>query len=197
MLGANTLLPNTWSNSVAQTHIQSLEFDAGSKLSPYPLIHRKNCFILGDSFLTGYDGGVAISDPSITWAFQIGYAIDCEVGVVGVASQGFLMRGDGGYPSVQQSWDRYDETHVRRFDPIPDIVIDAHGINDHLGYIPSVWEQKAVEAFLPSLRSKLPSSKIFFHLPVGGRRQTRPVEEVRMQNSSRRGLRQSKTRIHS
>ncbi len=168
MLGDNPPLPDSWTEPIAQPHLQSLQFDAGSTLSPYPLIQSKNCFILGDSFLTGYDGSRSIADPSITWAFQLASVMGCEVGVVGVGGQGFLMPGNGGYPPVTKSWNKYDATHARVFSPPPDFVIDAHGINDHPRFVSMRKEPEAVKGFLKSLRSQLPGAKIFLYLPVGG-----------------------------
>jgi hypothetical protein len=176
VMGANPTLPDSWTGTVGQTHIQSLQFDAGSTLSAYPVIRSKNCFILGDSFLAGSNGAkqgnsklYTILDPSVTWAFQLGYALDCEVGVVGVGGQGFLVRGIGGYPHLLKSWNKYDATHDRIFIPAPDFVIDAHGINDHHDLVPVEYEGAAVQTFITSIRSSFPATKLFLYLPVGGK----------------------------
>jgi len=179
VIGANTNLPEAWTGTVAQTHIRSLQLDRGATLSPYPIIRRKNCFILGDSILQGYYGLHAAGnyytyvDPSVTWAIQLGYVMGCEVGVVGVAGQGFLEPGNagqisGGYPPITGSWNFYDSTHPRSFSPPPDYVIDAHGVNDHRSRFSAAAVQAAVESFLSSVRSQLPRSSIFVYLPFGG-----------------------------
>ncbi len=178
-IGVNLNLPEVWTGTVAQTHIRSLQFDRGAKLSPYPIIRQKNCFILGDSILQGYYGLHASGnyysyvDPSVTWAIQLGYVMGCEVGVVGVAGQGFLEPSNagklaGGYPPVTGSWNFYDSAHPRSFSPPPDYVIDAHGVNDHRSRFSAAAVQAAVQEFQKAVRSQLSRSKIFFYLPFGG-----------------------------
>jgi hypothetical protein len=166
---------NGWSGTGPMAHIQSLQFDGGATVSPYPIIRPKNCFVLGDSFLTGYNGLTYTSgttpyytvvDPSMTWANYMAYAMNCEVGIVGVGSQGYTAAGNNSYPSLPSTWDHYDSTHARSFSPAPDYVINAEGVNDH--GISSVTMQADVQSWLTAVRSALPSAAVFLYIPVGG-----------------------------
>ncbi len=178
-IGGNQAAYSSWRGEVGQTHIRSLQFDAGSTLSAHPRIFKKNCLIYGDSFLMGYNGVSATEstdayytyvDPSITWAIQLGPAMQCEVGVVDVGGSGYLQPVvSDGQPDVLRYWDSYDSTHARSFSPSPDYTINSLGINDHrrLGWT-AAEVQAAVQSWLTAVRSRLPATKIFLYAPVGG-----------------------------
>lgn len=166
-----------WSATSTQLRLTSLQFTAGATISAYPIVRSKKCFVVGDSFLAGYNGLTytvgttpyySVVDPSMTWAIQMGYAMGCEVGVVGIGSQGYLQTGAYGYPDLQSSWDHYDSTHVRSFSPAPDYVINAEGINDHRSSFTAAAVQSAVSSWLSAARTALPSAKIFLYVPIGG-----------------------------
>jgi lysophospholipase L1-like esterase len=172
---------NGWSATTGQMHIQSLQFDAGSTLSPYPTIYRKNCLIFGDSFLMSYFGEArspnapfyTVVDPTLSWAVQLGPAIGCEVGVIGIGGSGYLQPGGWGYPPLSEYWNQYDSTHARNFSPAPDYTINAVGINDHRimndhKKFSDSEVETAVRNWLAAARSALPSTKIFVFIPVGG-----------------------------
>lgn len=171
-LQGNGTISGAWSSTIVQVHIQSLQFDSGSTLSPYPIIRPKNCFLIGDSFLAGYYGAAQTGpyysyvDPSMTWAFQMDYAMNCEVGVVGIGSQGFQQAGNGGYPAVGSTWNHYDSTHARSLSPTPDYVVMSEGINDH--GVSGSSETAAVQSWLTAARSAMSSSKIWVYVPIGG-----------------------------
>jgi hypothetical protein len=164
-----------WSGTGPMAHINSLQFDGGAAVSPYPIIRPKNCLVFGDSFLAGYNGLTYASgttpyytvvDPSMTWAIYMAYAMNCEVGVIGVGSQGYTAGGNNSYPDLLSSWNYYDSTHVRSFSPAPDFVINAEGVNDH--GISSGTMQADVQSWLTAVRSTLPSAPIWLYIPVGG-----------------------------
>jgi len=171
-----------WSKPTAQMHIQSLQFDAGSTLSPYPTIYRKNCLIFGDSFLASYFGEAytpgttpyySVVDPSLSWAVQLSPAIGCEIGVVAIGGSGYLQPGGWGYPPLSGYWNQYDSTHPRNFSPAPDYTINAAGINDHRiindhNKFSDSEVETAVRSWLTAARATLPNTKIFFFIPVGG-----------------------------
>lgn len=178
-IGGNQNAPSSWSGTIGQTHIKSLQFDAGSTLSAYPRIYGKNCLIYGDSYVGGYGGlryywGITpyykVTDPSITWAIQLGWAMGCEVGVVAVGGSGYLQPvPEDGWPALSEYWNHYDSLHLRSFSPAPDYTINALGFNDHrhLGWMaPDV--QGAVQKWLMAVRSTLPATKLFLYVPVGG-----------------------------
>jgi lysophospholipase L1-like esterase len=178
-VGGNQTVPSSWTDTAGQTHINSLQFDAGAKLAPYPRIYSKSCLIYGDSYLQGFNGAVGISasetpyyqyiDPSMTWAFQVGKALGCETGVVGVGGSGYLMPVSlDGQPALSEYWNSYDSTHARSLLPAPDYMINALGINDHRRNYSAAAVQNAVSSWLVSARSAMPSTKIFFYIPVGG-----------------------------
>lgn len=156
-----------------------MQLDAGSVLSPYPPIFAKKCLIYGDSYLMGYNGAsytestdayYTYVDPSMTWAIQLGQAMECEVGVVGVGGSGYLQPvTSDGQPALSEYWNYYDSTHARSFSPAPDYTINSLGINDHrrLGLTTS-QVQTAVQGWLTSVRFTLPTTKIFLYIPVGG-----------------------------
>lgn len=179
VIGGNQNARSSWSGTIGQTHIKSLQFDAGSALSVYPRIYGKNCLIYGDSYLVGGNGrnfylGMTpyykAVDPSMTWAPQLGWAMGCEVGVVAVGGSGYLQPvPEDGWPALSEYWNRYDFSHARSFSPAPDYIINSLGINDHrrLGWkAPDV--QAAVQNWLTAVRSTLPATKIFLYIPVGG-----------------------------
>jgi lysophospholipase L1-like esterase len=170
--------PVTTTSTQVQTHIQSLQFDAGATLSAYPSIFSKNCLIYGDSYVLGSNGQPYISgttplytvlDPSMSWANQIGYGIGCEVGVVAVGGSGYLQPGGWGYPALSSYWNYYHSGLARNFSPSPDYTINALGINDHrgLGWTASTV-QEAVQSWLKAVRSTLPNTKLFLYIPLGG-----------------------------
>ena len=175
VIAGGTNCGNGWSATNSMLHLRSMQFDSGTTLSAYPIIRSKNCFILGDSFLEGYDGATytpgttlfyTVVDPSMTWAYQLAYALGCEVGVVGIGSQGYTNGGNNSYPVLSSSWDHYDSTHARSFSPAPDYVINAEGINDH--GISGSTMQSDVQTWLTAARSALASTKIWLYIPVGG-----------------------------
>jgi lysophospholipase L1-like esterase len=173
---------NGWSAATGQMHIQSLQFDAGSTLSPYPTIYSKSCLIIGDSFLMSYFGEAytpgttpyyTVVDPTLSWAVQLGPAIGCEVGVVAIGGSGYLQPGGWGYPPLSEYWNQYDSTHARNFSPAPDYTINAAGINDHrFAYGHDAFSdseiETAVRSWLTAARATLPRTKIFLYIPVGG-----------------------------
>jgi len=173
---------NAWSATTGQMHIQSLQLDIGSTLSPYPTIYSKNCLIFGDSFLMSYFGETytpgttpyyTVIDPTLSWAVQLGPAIGCEVGVIAIGGSGYLQPGGWGYPPLSGWWNQYDSTHARSFSPAPDYTLNAVGINDHRimngnNRFSDSEVETAVRSWLTAARATLPGTKIFFYIPVGG-----------------------------
>ena len=160
---------NGWTGTVPQTQINSLQFDAAATVAQPSNLRSKNALFLGASYEAGNFGGeetgtyYSWADFTLSWPFFAAWALGCEYGQVGVGSQGWVNTGIGGYPAFPSSWNAYDSTHAKTFNPAPDYVFVHQAENDNgqsSGAVTSAvtaWITAARTAFGSRPRSSSPS----------------------------------------
>ena len=127
VIGGNQIKGDGWRGTTYQTKIDSLQFDAGAKLSPPP-VRPKRAPMLGDSNIQSYFGEGSTGpyykfvDYTLAWPGYVAFAFDCEFGQIGIGSTGWIHPGQGGYPAMPEWWDHYSDGQPRDLSAQPDYV---------------------------------------------------------------------------
>jgi len=131
-------LPN-----MAETFMESVEIDEGSKIMPVSRPERKWLF-LGDSITQG----MTVSSPSLSYAARTARALECDWQNIAVG--GAVMRQEVGEMALALEWDN---------------VSIAYGVNDFAQNIPIEQLVDNTKGLLHALTSRK-DSEIFLITPV-------------------------------
>jgi hypothetical protein len=155
-------LADRWINPISSIRVTGLRLAEGESLSS-STIYPGRMIVYADSNGEGYESlalGVSVANQDATVAFPllIARALECEVGVVSFAGQGYTQPGGGNVPALSSAWDKYSDGSSRLsgglFSPSPDWIVSTHGQND--GGSP----QTTVASLLSAWRTAAPHAKI-------------------------------------
>lgn len=129
-----------WSTPTSRFRITSLTLSGGSSVSS-PTIYSGRMLVYGDSNGEGFEtlgAGTSTTNTDASQAFPylLGRALQCEVGAVSYASQGYATAtgSPANVPSLANAWDLYYAATSRLsgglFSPAPDYILCMHGQND-------------------------------------------------------------------
>jgi lysophospholipase L1-like esterase len=160
---------NRWSSSQTMVTIASLVLDPSATVEA-PLRRSKNILIFGDSITEGVrtKNATATNDTDRNdvlgeWSWELGTAIDAEVGIVGFGSSGITVGGSGGVPALPGSYNYIYSGVSRSFSsPAPDLVIYNEGTNDSGSVV------AAFETVVNAILAAAPNAKQLLLVPFNG-----------------------------
>lgn len=173
MVKSTTEALNRW-DSPYKTAVKFFGFDVVSGASSSPGLYpkSKSMLIYGDSITEGTNtltksGDATVRNHSqLSYAYQLGEQLGCEVGIVGFGGQGLLKSGAGSVPPVTSTYNLIASGLPRDFSDKPDWVVINQGTNDTAS---SSDFQTAYTNLLNSIISEVgSSSKIFVLIPFNG-----------------------------
>lgn len=126
-----------WTTPASALRVTGIRLTTGVMSAPD--IYTDKAIIFGDSNCEGYEAsaaGVSVANQKAVYALGvlIGRALECEIGVIGFAGQGWITAGGGNVPAMQDAWDLYSAGQSRLsgglLSPAPKYIISEHGQND-------------------------------------------------------------------
>lgn len=185
---ASDLTCDRWTSP--KTHLRLIGLGVDETGIALPRQRRPRLAIgFGDSITEGVGGDglftswqkLEVNNARATWLPFVCRALDCEYGQLGCGGQG-MVRGLN-LPSLQTTWERYDDSLSRlsagRLFPPPDFVFCAHGTND---FEKDITDDYA--AWLSAVRTACPEARIFCIVPPLGLHRDEIVAAVTRRRSA-------------
>lgn len=170
---ASEYAQDRWTVPLEALRITGLTLDTGGSAAAPTLLPRRILFF-GDSITEGARTESAHNDPTrdddATHAFTYtcAAALGAELGVVGVAQQGWTVPGQGSVPNFAAAWPFHFTGKPRVFSPSPDYVVVVQGVNDALAPADPLQVKAAAQSWLVAARAAMPSSRLCIVVPFGG-----------------------------
>lgn len=169
-LKMNIIGNDRWNTPGNAIRLLAVAVDIGSIIST-PTIYPKRTIFYGDSEIEGYkaegNNGGTDGNASKSCAYLLGSELKSEFGILGWASQGWTVAGQGNIPAFSASWDNYSLGFGRLVNgllsPQPDYIFINQGINDSA--VADATLQAEVTARLTAIRAAAPNAKIFVIIP--------------------------------
>lgn len=126
-----------WLTPTMVLRVTGLVLQGGQSLSA-PTLEPFRMIVYGDSNLEGQEAlhantTVANQDAQASFGLTLGFALHCEVGIVGFSGQGFEGGNQGNLVSLVDAWDFYADGKSRlsagAFVDTFDYIVCNHGIN--------------------------------------------------------------------
>lgn len=163
-----------WTTPVAQLNITGFTLPQDGYTYDHPVQFSGQMIFYGDSNAEGHEAlatGVTVAnqDASVSFALLFGWALDCEVGVVGFAGQGYTQTlGDTAshVPDLEDTWDQYSDGVSRLSGGAfiggdPDYIVSHEAENDQANDVTT-----AVGNLIAAWRAAAPSAAIIIASPA-------------------------------
>jgi hypothetical protein len=155
---------NRWDHPSDQLKIKAFRIEGKAKTIA-PRLKPKSMVVYGDSITEGAKmlanaNTAANEEWSSTWDALIAEKLGAEVSVVAYQAQGYEARGQGGVPSLLDSYSWIRKGFARAFSQ-PDYVFVLEGQNT------PTTERDVIE-MMTNIRRAYPKAKVFWGVPFSG-----------------------------
>jgi hypothetical protein len=156
-----------WTNPTMKLKVLGFGLDSGAAFSA-PTTYSGRMIVYGDSEGEGWEvlgSGVFLAnqDASLAFPLILRRALQCEVGVVCFAGQGYTVSvATANVPALTSAWNLYSAGRSRLvsslLSPAPDYIVSCHGQNDSGALSANV--QTAISTLISAWRTAAPNAKI-------------------------------------
>ena len=160
-----TAAADSWNTPTDGLVVTGMVLSGGATVNA-PTHLAKTCLILGDSRVEGFNdlssaNGLATSqDATLSAAFAVGQALQCEFALAAYAGIGWTVGGQTNVPAVPSSWNLIYSGRPRTVSGYNDIVEMDLGINDERQGVATSAVTAAVTLWLSAVRAANATAKI-------------------------------------